>query len=259
MDCVKACPHDNIGLYPRSPAVDILYSHPRSSIGSLARRIDIAVLALALIFAAFANAALMVAPGKRLLRTITATLPFSATTFGSALAVAFTFIFALAIFVLLTRMMHRSARSTGPIRTFFTYYALALLPLGLGLWAAHLLFHLLMGLPTIRLVFLQALYDLGIRVVTSPAWNSMANLSEVSLLQFELALLDGGLLLALYLGWQLSCELASDRRRYAFVPFSLATIVLYVLAFWLLLQPMEMRDMMDMSWSTLAPLAGSWA
>jgi len=256
MDCVKACPHDNIGLYPRSPAADILDSHPRSSLGSLARRIDIAVLTLVLVFAAFVSATVMVAPGKRLLQTLAATLPFTATTFGSALAVAAPFLLALALFVLLTRRMHRSARSTEPSRTFFTRYAFALLPLGLGLWAAHLLFHLVTSLPTIPLVFLQALHDLGLSAVAMPAWNSMATFSGTSLLQFQLALLDAGMLLALYLGWQLSCQLAPGRRWSAFAPFSLTTIALYALAFWLLLQPMEMRDMMNMGWLLRAPLAG---
>jgi hypothetical protein len=259
MDCVKACPHDNIGLYARSPAVDILDSHPRSSLGSLARRIDIAVLAHVLTFAAFANATIMVAPGRRLLQISSAMLPFTATAFGSALAVAFAFIFALGIFVLLTRMMHKAARSPHPIRTFFTRYSLALLPLGLGLWAGHLLFHLVTSLPTIPFVFRQALHDLGVSAVNPPAWDFMDGFSVTSLLQGQLALLDGGLLISLYLGWQLSCELAPDRRWSAFAPFSLTMIALYGLAFWLFLQPMEMRNMMMMSWSLLEPLAGSSA
>ena len=44
MDCVKACPHDNIGLFAVAPVRDVLRDPVRSSIGRFSSRIDIAVL-----------------------------------------------------------------------------------------------------------------------------------------------------------------------------------------------------------------------
>ena len=56
MDCVKACPHDNIGLFAIPPVRDVLRDPVRSSIGRFSSRIDIAVLALVVVIAAFVNA-----------------------------------------------------------------------------------------------------------------------------------------------------------------------------------------------------------
>ena len=46
MDCVKACPHDNIGLFAITPVRDILRDPVRSSIGKFSARMDIAALVL---------------------------------------------------------------------------------------------------------------------------------------------------------------------------------------------------------------------
>ncbi len=62
LDCVKACPHDNIGILPAAPGRDLLRDPMRSSLGKFSRRPDIAALALVLAFSAFASAAAMVAP-----------------------------------------------------------------------------------------------------------------------------------------------------------------------------------------------------
>src|SRR2546425_991435 len=62
LDCVRACPHDNIGLMAVAPGMDIVRDPQRSSVGRFSRRRDITALASVFVFAAFANAALMVTP-----------------------------------------------------------------------------------------------------------------------------------------------------------------------------------------------------
>ena len=62
LDCVKACPHDNIGILALPPGSDLVNDPIRSSLGRFSRRLDIAALALALVFSAFVSAAAMVAP-----------------------------------------------------------------------------------------------------------------------------------------------------------------------------------------------------
>ena len=62
LDCVKACPHDNVGILAIAPASDLVRDPLRSSLGRFSRRPDIAVLALVLVFSAFVSAAAMVAP-----------------------------------------------------------------------------------------------------------------------------------------------------------------------------------------------------
>src|SRR5205814_5519073 len=62
LDCVHACPHDNIGLIAAPPAADLWHDPHRSGVGRLGKRPDVAALVLLLVFGAFANAAGMVAP-----------------------------------------------------------------------------------------------------------------------------------------------------------------------------------------------------
>src|SRR5262249_40812085 len=56
LDCVHACPHDNIGLIGGAPGRELISDPHRSGVGRFARRPDIAALVLVLVFAAFANA-----------------------------------------------------------------------------------------------------------------------------------------------------------------------------------------------------------
>jgi polyferredoxin len=83
MDCVKACPHDNIGILPRSMTQDALAPEPTSSLGRLFRRTDVAIAALVMVLAGFANAAVMVAPGADFLAYAGQQIPWLATDIGS--------------------------------------------------------------------------------------------------------------------------------------------------------------------------------
>ena len=62
LDCVKACPHDNIGILALAPGRDLARDPIRSSLGRFSRRPDIAALALVVVFSAFVSAAAMVVP-----------------------------------------------------------------------------------------------------------------------------------------------------------------------------------------------------
>ena len=62
LDCVHACPHDNVGILAVLPGRDLGNDANHSGIGRLGERPDLAALVLVLVFGAFANAAGMVAP-----------------------------------------------------------------------------------------------------------------------------------------------------------------------------------------------------
>ncbi len=62
LDCVHACPYENIGISANLPGKDLWSDPVRSSIGRFRQRPDLAVLILILVFGAFANAAGMVGP-----------------------------------------------------------------------------------------------------------------------------------------------------------------------------------------------------
>src|SRR6185503_5208471 len=79
LDCVRACPHDNIGLMAVAPGLETVRDPQRSSVGRFSRRHDITALALVFVFAAFANAALMVTPISRWRDQFAANLGLSST------------------------------------------------------------------------------------------------------------------------------------------------------------------------------------
>ena len=62
LDCVHACPHDNVGILSRVPAAELMTDPMRSGIGLFSRRTDIAALAMVFCFGALVNAFGMVSP-----------------------------------------------------------------------------------------------------------------------------------------------------------------------------------------------------
>jgi len=142
LDCVKACPHDAIGILPVLPARELVRDPPRSSVGRFAGRLDLAALALVFVGGAFASAFAMVRPA-------------SAAAFAGAVAAA------LAVAL------------AGSAREQRARLALALVPLGLATWAAHWGYHLLAGWATARaLLPLQLLLlDAGLLLSLYAAWR----------------------------------------------------------------------------------------
>ncbi|HYN20035.1 MAG TPA: FesM, partial [Thermoanaerobaculia bacterium] len=56
LDCVYACPHDNVGILSRVPASELWSDRRRSGVGLLSKRKDLAALALVFTFGAILNA-----------------------------------------------------------------------------------------------------------------------------------------------------------------------------------------------------------
>ncbi|MFL6428857.1 MAG: cytochrome c oxidase assembly protein, partial [Acidobacteriaceae bacterium] len=168
MDCVKACPHDNIGILPRSMTQDALASEPTSSLGRLFRRTDIAAGALVLVFAGFANAAAMVGPGAAFLAAAGQHGPWLATDVGSFAGVLGALLLAACV-VWLASLAARGSSSSQ--RESFCHSALALVPLGMGMWVTHLLLHLAMALPGLWPLVQQVGTDFGLHWMGLPQWS----------------------------------------------------------------------------------------
>ena len=202
LDCVKACPVDNIGILPVVPGRELVSDPNRSSVGRFAARSDLGALALVFTVAAFASAFAMVRPGDAL-------------AFPAAALVA---------------VLGAAALSPPAVRA---RLALATVPLGLAMWAAHLLFHLLTGWASGGPA-LQAALALG-----TPRWGGAPPLlSAQGLLALQLVLLDAGLLGALYAAWRVS------REDGGFLPWAAVASALWLCGVWIFFQPMPMRDMM---------------
>jgi polyferredoxin len=266
MDCVKACPHDNISITAANPIRDLLRDPSRASLGRLSGRRDVAAIALAIVFGSFATAALMIAQGVAFLDKIRAAFPWFDSALGTCMSVGLLSLMLIAIANGIAAAMHRLGKVTdATVRGIFCRFSLALLPLGLAMWLAHLAFHLGAGLPSILPAFQQAAGDFASFHSLSalhlaggatgmlqhhyplgePHWAIGSGIQAETLLQIQFAVLDGGFLVSLYAGWKLSQQMtqAHGRPLRMWVPWSLAVFCLYAFGLWVLTQPMEMRGM----------------
>ena len=66
LDCVQACPYDNVGIVARWPGAELVGDPMRSGIGRFTDRPDLLALAMVVVFGAFVNAAGMIGPMVRL-------------------------------------------------------------------------------------------------------------------------------------------------------------------------------------------------
>jgi cytochrome c oxidase assembly factor CtaG/polyferredoxin len=246
-DCARACPHHNVGLLAVAPGIELVHDPQRSSLGRLARRFDVAALALVLVFAAFAGAASMSAPvlalehGLVLHWGLRSPLPVVSGFFLISLVLGP--VITLALVVMAGRSTTRVAT---PIRELLSRFALALVPLGVAMWAAHFLFHLLSGYATGWPVLQRAAADWGLRFLGRPDMAlSAMRLGADSLLTLQTLLLGGGLLLTLYVGWGIARDCVPCRRSAIglLTPWAALAIALYLAGVWILLQPMQMRGL----------------
>ncbi|MEI6337082.1 MAG: cytochrome c oxidase assembly protein [Verrucomicrobiota bacterium] len=240
LDCVQACPHDNVGLIAVVPGADLLSARPRSSVGRYARRTDLAALVLVLTFGAFANAAGMVLP---VLNGLTRLSEKLALTGDFALV---TILSVIALVVLPASAAGLAAKSSSALagnslRENFCRFSLALAPLGFGMWLAHFTFHFFTAAFTPLPVFQRVARDAKLTAI-EPVW-AVATWAFYDLPGLEVLLLDSGFLLTLYLCWRIAKEMTPRPFR-AFAPWGFLAAALYAAGVWIIFQPMEMRGML---------------
>jgi len=246
LDCVRACPHDNVGIIAVAPGRTLFRDHFRSSIGRFAERTDLAALVLLLVFGAFLNAASMTLPVENALN-------FSRFTLGLISRPAILLIFFCLVLGLLPLVSVAgcalASRQFGvlsvSLRAVACRFAMTLVPLGAAMWLAHFGFHLFTALLTPIPVVQRLLLDLHLVSGGSPWW-SLRTPAILELLDFQCLALDLGFLLSLYFAWKVSLDLAPGNRRAlgGFLPWGVLLTLLYVCGIWIVFQPMEMRGML---------------
>jgi ferredoxin len=247
LDCVKACPQDNVGILAIAPGRDLARDSARSSLGRFSRRPDIAALALVVVFSAFLSAAAMVAPVTAWRERVTGSFPIISTWPVTGLLSLVALLLAPALLVeaavLAGRMLTRTTR---PRRELFCRFALALLPLGLATWAAHVLFHLSTAWSTAWPVAQRATNDLGFGWLGTPRWKASGPaFAPDTMLAIQMLLMDAGLLLSLYVGWRIAraCTRRTQDGVLLLAPWAAVAAMLYAAGVWVFLQPMQMRGM----------------
>jgi ferredoxin len=244
LDCVHACPHDNIGILSRMPGEELLSDPLRSGIGYFSQRKDLAALVIVFTFGALLNAFGMVSPVYAVESWLGRMLHVSQE--APVLGLIFTFFLILEPVILLglaawvTRWWSGNQRALMPLMVRYTY---RLAPLGFGMWLAHYGFHFLTGLYTLIPVTQSALASLGWPVFGAPLWT-LTGLPSHIVQVIEIGFLLLGFAGSLVLIHALALEDFREKPLSAFVPWAAVCALIWVASMWLMFQPMEMRAML---------------
>jgi cytochrome c oxidase assembly factor CtaG/polyferredoxin len=245
LDCVHACPHDNVGLMAVPPGAELWNDRQRSGVGRFGRRPDIAALVVVLVFGAFANAAGMVGPvvewQRQLAELFGIPSHLAATTAFYLLAVV---VLPILVVVGAAALCRRWGKLEAGTLEVATRYAYALIPLGFGMWLAHYSFHFLTSYDTAVPTVQRFLYDLGWTALGKPQWTAGCCRQVAECLpHLEIVFLDLGLLLSLYAGYRIALGQPS-RALGALAPWAVLIVLLFAAGIWLVFQPMQMRGTM---------------
>lgn len=241
MDCVHACPHDNVGVLSRVPAGELMTDPRRSGVGQFSRRTDLAALVVVFTFGALLNAFGMVSPVYALESWLAGVLHVHAE--APVLALLFFLALVAEPFLLLGAAGLLTVRWGGvrrPLLRTIVGHVYALVPLGFGVWLAHYSFHFLTGLYTVVPVTQNAFAAAGWPVLGEPLW-SLGGLPASSVYPLQLGLLGLGLTGSLLVAYRLSAEDAAAHPRRVFAAWAGLCVLLWASALWLMSQPMEMR------------------
>jgi len=242
-DCVRACPHDNVGLKTRVPALEWLVLDRRSGLGRLARRTDLAALAAVFTFAAPLSAFVMTAPAHAFERWLLRHSVVHAESVALGLLFLVGIGMPMALLTAAARTTQWIARPTAGVRQIAITFTYALVPLGFATWAAHYGFHLMTGLFTVLPVAQSAAIDFfGSAVLGEPAWR-WTGLRPGLVFPIQIGLLMLGAAGSLALVWATGARDYRERSTVATAPWVLVVVILLSLTLWILAQPMDMRGL----------------
>ncbi len=242
LDCVYACPHDNVGVLARLPAERLAASGTRSGIGKVERRLDLTVLATVFTFGALLNAFAMVSPVYALeqwiagLTGLRVEWPILGGLFAAALVLEPAVLLGAA-----AAATRAGSGSRASLLSIVNRFARSLVPMGFGVWLAHYGFHFFTGCLTVVPVAQHAaLQSFGYPLLGAPLWH-LGGLPESMVFPMEIGFMSLGLLGSWMVAWAVACEWSPGRRWWGFLPWASVHALLFVSAFWIMRQPMDMR------------------
>jgi polyferredoxin len=242
LDCVYACPHDNVGILSRLPASELMQEPRRSGVGYFSRRPDLAALVVVFVFGGLWNAFGMITPVYALERQLAGLL--HVTERAPVLAILFLLFALVAPLVLLfgTAKLASTGRKNarrGALQV-ATRYAYSLVPLGAGVWLAHYGFHFLTGALTIVPVVQSALADAGWPIAGEPLWT-LTGVPKSFVPPLQMGFLLLGLAGSLMIVHRLAEEDSPGNIVRAAAPWTVLCLLLCGAGLWIILQPMDMR------------------
>lgn len=259
LDCARACPHENVGLFVKSPNREL------GRADAWPKRWDISFLVIFLAFMGLMNAFGMVSPVYGLMQGTAETLNLRGLGFSTTMIDALVLLILFGVTTILiplvlvlaaawlSRKMGQGAavsrrRNSGAgraapaqtLRETVAAFAPAFVPIGFGVWIAHYLFHFLIGVWTIIPVFQNFLIDHRIHVLGEPNWQLGGLPPDVIGLVQTLALV-GGFLWTMTIAQRTALRLYKRQAMFGLLPFALLFLGMMLVGLWLMSQPMEMR------------------
>jgi polyferredoxin len=245
LDCIHACPHDNVGIRAGWPGKALWHDSLRRGFDQLGRRPDVAALIVLLAFGGFVNAAGMVAPVLEWRDALAARLhqPSALLVISGYYIAGLLALPALAVGISSTicRWAGRLEESRLDVASRF---ALALVPLGFSMWLAHYSFHFLASFDVVTPAVERFAGDLGWPTVGQPEWaRACCRVVADWIPRLEVLFLDLGLLLSLYVAYRIALQ-QTERAPQALkvlAPWAALLVLLFATGVWIVLQPMQMR------------------
>jgi len=256
LDCVHACPHENVSLLASLPGTQLVtIQRSKKRRDKLFRRFDISVLLFVLVFAAFVNAGGMLLPVQAWEHSLQTSFGLGSMQLILGVLYALSMVAIPALLVTCCVWLSRVfGRTRAKWRETVSTFAPAFVPLGFSMWLSHFSYHLLSSGQTALPVIQRAAMDMGITIFGAPNWSLSSAMPSFDWLpSVELLLLNLGLLFTLYIGWRIA-----SRFRLKFVqtlrlnaPWAALAVALYSIGVWIIFQPMQMRGMMMHSVQTM--------
>ena len=228
LNCVRACPYDNVALVVRSPLAVLQGAH---------LKVDAVLFGILLVFAGLLNAFAMTPPYAVLARSLARVLGTRSEALVLAVLLALTLGGGMALSVALMRWSSRLSGQVERVGAATRFWGRALLPFAFAVWAGHYSFHFLTGWASLLPVTQQALGRLGVSA-GAPDWTLAALVPENLLFPLQVVLVYAGA----FLGARVALRLARARGALiAALPLLGWLLVLSLVTLWLLAQPMQMR------------------
>jgi ferredoxin len=247
MECVHACPHDNVGLLVRTPGSELWTDRWRSGVGRLSQRPDFAALVVVLCFVAFLNAFGMITPADRFsifLESVSGIRsPALATLITFGLGTLATPLLLVTVAAAWTKRWAGDDRSLTAIASRWSF---ALVPVGFGMWIAHHLMHFLMTGGTLLPVIAARFTDPSTTVPNRHNMVMASLVPEAWVQPITLIALEVGMLASVYVAYRIGVREygRSAKTLLIALPWMLIAIGLAAVGAWLLVQPMQMRGML---------------
>lgn len=231
LDCVRACPHDNIGLMTRTWGRELF------KFGALPKRWDISFLLISFAFMAIVNAFGMVPPVFDLLEWFAGVgftsefIPLLIIFSGGGLLLP---AIAMLLAGFLTRQLTNTAKKYS-LRDTVANFAPAFVPIGFGIWLAHYGFHWLIAPFSFIPIFQEFLGMTGSWAqYGQPLDNQFIGIIQV------IALL-GGFLWSMVIAQRTALRLYKRQSFIGLMPWALLLLLLMFSAYQVFSLPMEMR------------------